>query len=213
MASTAPLIAFQDSDDEWLPSKLEKGIAALSSAGDDVGVFYSNMIRVEEDGSFSEWKSPDVRRGVLVSERTLDYQVMGIGIQSAIIKRTCVAQVGLFDESLPRFIDLDLFIRLSEHFHFYHHGEALVRYYAGQGISGDPESLVRARRYLIKKYRKRLGVQKHHLAHQYLFLADALRLNGSRNWSRALAVAAVLRSPRESRVRWRAIAALKAPPA
>jgi hypothetical protein len=72
MASTGPLIAFQDSDDEWLPNKLEKAVAALSVAGSGVGVFYSNMIRVHEDGSSSDWRSPDVYRGVLVSEATLD---------------------------------------------------------------------------------------------------------------------------------------------
>lgn len=204
MASTGPLIAFQDSDDEWLPNKLEKAVAALSVAGSGVGVFYSNMIRVHEDGSSSDWRSPDVCRGVLVSETTLDYQVAGIGIQSAVIRRTCFAQAGLFDEALPRFIDLDLFVRVSEHSDFYHHDDALVRYHAGPGISTDIQATILARRYLIAKYRKRLRVQRHHLAFQYLLLADALRLNGSKYRSRALAVAALLRSPATPRVRRKA---------
>jgi hypothetical protein len=209
MASTAPLIAFQDSDDEWLPSKLEKAVAALSGAGSGVGVFYSNMIRVHEDGSSSDWRAPDVCRGVLVSETTLDYQVAGIGIQSAVIRRTCFAQVGLFDEALPRFVDLDLFVRLSEHFDFQHHGDSLVRYHAGPGISTDTQATVLARRYLIAKYRKRLSVQRHHLAYQYLLLADALRVNGSKYRSRALAVAALLGSPATPRVRRKAAVILR----
>jgi glycosyltransferase involved in cell wall biosynthesis len=203
-ASTAPLVAFQDSDDEWLPNKLEEAVTALSSAGSGVGVFYSNMIRVHEDGTFSDWRSPDMCRGVLISESTLDYQAMGIGIQSAVIKRTCFAQAGLFDEALQRFIDLDLFIRLSERFDFHHHGKALVKFYAGGGISRDTQALVRARRYLIAKYRKRLRVERHHLAHQYLFLADALRVNGSKYRSMVLAVAALLRSPADPLVRRKA---------
>lgn len=208
-ASKAPLIAFQDSDDEWLPSKLEKAIAALSSAASGVGIFYSDMVRIHHDGRSSDWRSPDVCPGTLVSESTRDYQVAGIGIQAAVIKRTCFDQVGMFDEALPRFIDLDLFIRLSDHFEFYHHSEPLVRYYANSGISTDTQALVQARRYLIRKYRKRLRAHRHHLAHQYLFLADALGLDGSRYQSRALAIVAFCTSPADSRVRSRAVDILR----
>lgn len=200
-ASKAPLIAFQDSDDEWLPSNLEKAVPPLSSSARGVGLFYSNMIRIHEDGSSSDWRSPEVHRGGLVSESTLDYQVAGIGIQAAVIKRTCFDQVGLFDEALPRFIDLDLFIRISDYFEFYHHDEPLVRYYATDGISTDTQALVRARQYLLRKYRKRLRVHRHHLAHQYLLLADALRRNGSTHRGRALAAMALLASPGNARVR------------
>jgi glycosyltransferase involved in cell wall biosynthesis len=205
----APLIAFQDSDDEWFPRKLERAVAALSSPAGSAEVFYSNMIRIHEDGSSREWRSPEVFRGTLVSERTLDYQVAGIGIQTAVIKRTCFDQVGLFDELLPRLIDLDLFVRLSDHFGFHHHDEPLVKYYATNGISTDTQALVRARRYLIAKYRSRLRLRKHHLIHQYLFLADALRMNRSRYRSRMLAGVALLASPTSPRVRQRALDILR----
>ncbi len=200
----ADLIAFQDSDDEWLPDKLEKAVAVLIGAADEVGVFYSDMTRVHDDGSLRAWKSPDVVHGVLVSETTLDYQHVGIGIQSAVIRRTCLARSGLFDEALPRFIDLDLFIRLSDLFGFHHSEEALVRYYAGGEISRDTGALVKARRHLIAKYRQRLRAHRHHLAHQYLLLAQALRWSGSRYRSRALAMAALVTSPTDPRIRRKA---------
>ena len=200
-SSGAPLVAFQDSDDEWLPGKLETAVAALSTADSGVGMFYSDMLRIHENERSTEIRSPDVGRGVLVSEGTLDYQVLGIGIQSAVIKRSCFARVGLFDEALPRFIDLDLFIRLSDCFEFHHHREPLVKYYASKGISTDTAALVVARRHLIRKYRDRLGAQKHHLANQYLLLADALRMNGSKCRSKALALVALLGSPNDPRIR------------
>ncbi|HZP39157.1 MAG TPA: glycosyltransferase family A protein [Methylomirabilota bacterium] len=200
-ASSAPLVAFQDSDDEWRPDKLEKAVAVLTGAGDEVGVFYSDMTRVHDDGSLRAWRSPDVVRGVLVSETTLDYQHVGIGIQSAVIRRTCFARSGLFDEALPRFIDLDLFIRLSDHFGFHHSDAALVRYYAGGEISRDPGALVTARHHLIAKYRERLRAHRHHLAHQYLLLAQALQSSGSKYRSRVLAMAALVTSPTDPRIR------------
>ena len=207
--SKAPLIAFQDSDDEWLPCKLEKAVAVLAGAAADTGIVYSDMVRIREDGSSRDWRAPDIRRGLLVSESTLDYQVAGIGIQAAVIRRACFEHVGLFDEALPRFIDLDLFVRMSDHFDFHHHAEPLVRYYATNGISADSHALVMARRYLIRKYRKRLSRERCHLAHQYLLLADALSMNGSKYRSRALAVMTLLACPTDSRVRRKAVGILR----
>lgn len=93
-------IAFQDSDDEWMPHKLETAVAHWKAAGLRPACFYSDMLRVERDGSSYYFPAPDVQRGVLISEDTLDYQVHCIGIQSAVIKRECFDKTGLFDESL-----------------------------------------------------------------------------------------------------------------
>jgi glycosyltransferase involved in cell wall biosynthesis len=168
-------VAFQDSDDEWVPDKLEKAVEALEDSGPEVGVFYSDMIRIEEDGRQSYWHSPDVERGVLINERILDFQVACIGIQSAVIKRDCFSKVGLFDERLPRFIDLELFIRLADQFDFIHCREPLVWYYGGSGISTDSRAQVIARTYLIEKYHERLEVNPYYLPGQHLQLRIAIQ--------------------------------------
>jgi GT2 family glycosyltransferase len=174
-ASRGRYVAFQDSDDEWVPDKLERAVKALEDSGPEAGVFYSDMIRIEEDGRRSYWHSPDVERGVLINERILDFQVACIGIQSAVIKRECFLKAGLFDECMPRFIDLELFIRLSDQFDFIHCREPLVWYYAGEGISTDARAQVIARTYLMEKYRRRLEASPHHLACQQLQLRIAMQ--------------------------------------
>jgi glycosyltransferase involved in cell wall biosynthesis len=194
-------VAFQDSDDEWVPDKLAKAVAVLEGTGPEVGVFYSDMLRVQVDGSSADFRSPDVEQGVLVNETTLDYQVYCIGIQSAVIKRECFDEAGYFDETLPRFIDLELFIRLSDKFRFVHCKEMLVKYYAGEGISTNRQALVTARRCLLRKYRSRLKQQKHHLAKQYLHVALALEQNGEKHRSLAFTVKALLTSPRHAGIR------------
>jgi glycosyltransferase involved in cell wall biosynthesis len=161
-------VAFQDSDDEWTTNMLEKAVTALDSSSPDVGVFYSDMLRIQQNGDQSYWRSPDIQKGVLISEQSLDYQVACIGIQSAVVKRECFHEAGLFDERLPRFIDLELFIRLSDRFEFIHCGEPLVRYYAGKGISTDTKALVIARNYLVEKYSRRLQSNTQHAAGQDL---------------------------------------------
>lgn len=41
-------IAFQDSDDEWLPDKLEKQMKAFKKASDEVGVVYTGFHRIKD---------------------------------------------------------------------------------------------------------------------------------------------------------------------
>lgn len=193
-ASRGRYIAFQDSDDEWLPDKLAKAVTALEATGPEVGVFYSDMIRVFRDGSSAYFPAPDVRRGVLIDERTLDYQVFCIGIQAAVVKRECFSQVGLFDESLTRLIDLDLFVRLSSRFEFLHQREALVKYHEVDGISTNHRALVAARRHLLKKYRRQLRGHSNYLSKQYLLTADALVACGDLHRAHAFAVRAYLKA-------------------
>jgi glycosyltransferase involved in cell wall biosynthesis len=200
-ASRGRYIAFQDSDDEWLPGKLEKAMSLLNGSGPETGVFYSDMVRVQVDGSRTKFQSPDVERGMLINEHTLDYQVYGIGIQSAVIKRECFARVGNFDEALTRFIDLELFIRMSDHYQFIHYREPLVKYYAVEGISTNSQALVNARHYLLKKYRSRLAEQDHYLAKQYLYLSRALTENGNRYRPLVFVLKALLCAPRHAGIR------------
>jgi glycosyltransferase involved in cell wall biosynthesis len=177
-AARGRYVAFQDSDDEWVPHKLATAVAALEGVGVDTGVFYSDMLRIHRDGRRADFRAPEVAPGVLVDERTLDYQVYGIGIQSAVIKRACFDLAGDFDEALPRFIDLDLFIRLSDRFRFVHCPQMLVHYHDVDGISTDRHARVVARRRLLRKYRSRLRRHPNHLAHQYVLLARALEDTG-----------------------------------
>jgi glycosyltransferase involved in cell wall biosynthesis len=201
-------LAFQDSDDEWLPHKLARAMASLENTGPDTGVFYSDMIRIFPDGSVADMTASEVVPGRLINEATLDYQPLGIGIQSTVIKRHCFETVGGFDEALPRFIDLELFIRLSARFRFVHCRETLAKYYFGQGISTDRSALVAARRHLIRKYRRQLTKPRRHLAQQYLHLAVALQNNGEKLASLQCEFKALLTSPWHRRIRQDALALL-----
>jgi len=49
-AARGKYIAFQDSDDEWLPEKLEKQMKVFENAPPEAGVVYTDMQRINEDG-------------------------------------------------------------------------------------------------------------------------------------------------------------------
>ncbi len=172
-------IAFQDSDDEWLPQKLEMQIEAFKRASLEVGVIYTDMLRIKEDRIIEYWHSPRVAYEGLINPKVLDYQAVGIGIQSTLIKKECFIRIGFFDETLPRFIDLDLFIRLLKTYHFYHIKKPLVKYWATEGISSNKKAEVIARKLLLEKYFENAINNKSFVAKQYSLIGCALQLDGS----------------------------------
>ena len=154
--SAAPFLAFQDSDDEWLPTKLERHMRAFAACGPQVGVVYSDMERIRRDGSREYHRSPDVTPGVLLDPRTRFYQVCKIGIQSTVIRRECLTAVGAFNERFPALEDLELFVRLSQRYGFHHLAEPLVRYHETDGLSQNMPAKIIARRLLLRLYEREL---------------------------------------------------------
>ena len=61
-AAAAPFLAFQDSDDEWLPDKLERHMDAFAAWGRR-SASSSDMHRVRRDGSREYHRSPDICPG------------------------------------------------------------------------------------------------------------------------------------------------------
>jgi glycosyltransferase involved in cell wall biosynthesis len=150
-------IAFQDSDDEWLPAKLACHMHVFATSAPDVGVVYSDMQRVRRDGSSSYHRSPDVALGVLIDPNTRFYQVCKLGIQSTVIRRECLTAVGGFDEEFPALEDLELFIRLSRRYRFHHLESPLVRYHETDGLSRNMPAKVVARALLLRLYQEDLA--------------------------------------------------------
>jgi glycosyltransferase involved in cell wall biosynthesis len=151
-AAKGEYLAFQDSDDEWLPEKLDMQMRILSNASKEVGVIYTDMWRIN-DGKETYWHSPlNKPEDGIIYKRALD-RVFCIGIQTALIRKTCLFKSGLFDESLHCLEDLDLFVRLSKYCYFHHINMPLVKYYATKNsVSSNGEAHILASEYLLKKY-------------------------------------------------------------
>lgn len=155
-AARGRFLAFQDSDDEWLPSKLAKQLEVFGRGPARLGVVYSDMRLIRADGTETYFAAPRVLAGRLIDPATRFYQVHNLGIQSAVIRRECLEAAGRFDERLPTFEDLEMFIRLSRHCDFRCLPEPLVNYYDTQGISQDLHARWVSRRLLLKRYGREL---------------------------------------------------------
>lgn len=124
--SRGEFIAFLDADDIWMPTKLEKQLALF--ADPEVGVVYSRRLWIDVDGIEVSGNERELRRGWILDHIFVDNFIC---FSSCVIRRSCLEQVGYFDESIPMGIDYDLWIRLARVCKFDFVDEPLVKYRTG----------------------------------------------------------------------------------
>jgi glycosyltransferase involved in cell wall biosynthesis len=119
------LIAFLDSDDLWMPLKLERQVEALSLAS-DVGLAYCHFTLIDEGGRelVNNWRPTNL--GNLQLDLLFGNVIAGSG--SAVVARAaCFKNAGLFDERLATCEDHDMWGRLAQHYRFAKVEENLVK--------------------------------------------------------------------------------------
>src|SRR5262245_51722410 len=57
-AGSAPFVAFLDSDDEWLPTKLERQLEVFDNADDTLGLVYTDATWMWPDGTETRHAPP-----------------------------------------------------------------------------------------------------------------------------------------------------------
>ena len=165
-------IAFQDSDDVWYQNKLEVELKKLISNNADL--VFCKMNRII-DGKSVGIVSKYYSEGFLKSGSN----VLGIGTPT-IIGKTAVFKENLFDDSFPRFQELELLIRLTDKYKVYCCDQILMdTYFDGSttATSGNPHKLLRASKLLSKKY-PRLSRQNPEVCRR---IADLLFIQSYRN--------------------------------
>jgi glycosyltransferase involved in cell wall biosynthesis len=123
----APLVAFLDADDLWLPRKLEKQVARFR-ADPTLGVVYSRRLLIDEDGQELEYGQPALHRGGVLEEI---FQTNFVCFSSAVVRRAVFDDVGSFDEDLALAIDYDLWLRVAMAYRFDYVDDVLVKYRTG----------------------------------------------------------------------------------
>ncbi len=120
-------IAFLDDDDLWEPQKLEKQISILE-ANPNFGLIYSDALFFSDEngllGSSYNQAFPTPNLQVLWTLFRYNY----IPVLTVVVRRNCLDEVGLFDETLRSCEDHDLWLRLIEKFPIYFLNEVLARY-------------------------------------------------------------------------------------
>ena len=146
-------IALLDSDDEWMPEKLE---------------YQSRFLEVNRDSSFCHTNEIWIRNGVRVNQMKKHKKYGGdifkhcldicrISPSSSIIKKDVFEEVGAFDESLTVCEDYDLWLRVTAKFNILFLDEPLIKKYGGHSdqLSRVPEGI---EQYRIRSLEKILSM-------------------------------------------------------
>jgi glycosyltransferase involved in cell wall biosynthesis len=108
LASSAPYIAVLDADDYWVPDKLTAQMRVIELQ--NVGLVMTGAeIRHQVSGlvEYNACTEADL------SFQKLLQRIPGGSLSSALIRRRCLEEVGLFNEKLYVAEDLDLWLRIS----------------------------------------------------------------------------------------------------
>lgn len=118
-------IAFLDADDLWTKNKLELQIGFLETHP-DIGMTFADMMTFNENDVTSKSHFQDIKRknpylyDILVREQNdlKDIFLMllkgnFIPTGTVVIRKSCLDQAGLFDESISSVEDLDMWMRIS----------------------------------------------------------------------------------------------------
>ncbi len=151
-------IAFQDSDDAWFPDKLEQQFALVQAS--DANAVFCPLVRVDGQRASmippAEYMKPIKRAAPEALDAAMLRRLLTrnlVSTQTLLVKKAVFDTVGGFDESLPRFQDWDLAIRLAQHGKLHLCDEPLViAFLQSDSITRNYGAGVRAREHFLQKY-------------------------------------------------------------
>jgi glycosyltransferase involved in cell wall biosynthesis len=141
LASNGEYIAFMDSDDLWVPNKLEVQCKFLESKSNIVGLIYSDALFFEEEKNGKlerQSRMEKLYRGKVIKHLL---ETNFIPASTVTMRKSCFEKVGYFDESLEVCEDIDMWIRIAESFEVDYQDLVLakIRWHSGSLLHCDRE--------------------------------------------------------------------------
>jgi len=142
-------IALLDSDDEWLPNKLEKQIQALQE-NPKMMFCHTNEIWIRNGVRVNQMKKHQ-KYGGQIFEQCLD--MCRISPSSSLLHKSIINDIGLFDENLKVCEDYDLWLRVTSKYPVLFLDEPLIKKYGGHDdqLSKTPEGIEQYRIQSLEK--------------------------------------------------------------
>lgn len=180
-------IAFQDSDDEWLPNKLEIQLREMKE--NNAMVSFCSFYKINENLGTKAVFPQNVSNGFIDYKRLLKKSI--VSTQCIVAKRECFDSVK-FDPQMPRLQDWDIILSLAQKYEVFHVDQPLVnKYVQEESISAHPEKGIVALTLLQKKHAGALAEDSETRRSWHIYLGNYILANGgdpSNEYKKALAI-------------------------
>ena len=176
-AARGDWVAFQDSDDTWLPNKLARQMA-LASDPDVVAIYCGMTVDLGPDrpARYHPNRSITPRAGHIQQRLLRD---SFISTQTLVARRSLLAELDGFDPSLPALVDWDLVIRLSGRGRVSLVDEPLViQRFSKNSLTHSAEKRLYAQLAILEKHQELLASHPDTVAYHYHRIAGAARRLG-----------------------------------
>jgi len=205
LQATGDYIAFLDSDDLWLPHKLQAQMECFQQHP-EYGMVYCDMKTFDDTGILEE--SVKITRHLTYYTGDIFPQLFAETIfqtSALVVRRTCFDKVGLLDTTLPMGDDYEIFLRLARYYHVGCVDEPLILYrqHPSQGTRTWGKQLQQGTPWEVKVLQNALkacpGAEKelgrttvrHRLSKPYFTLAYAYLGEGEHRQARSLLAGAL----------------------
>ncbi|HUR41105.1 MAG TPA: glycosyltransferase [Verrucomicrobiae bacterium] len=169
------LIAFQDSDDEWLPGKLAAQLATLAAAPPEVALVSCGLVRHDPPAVFV-FPPPVLLHGD--SRRTIRMHAIAFS-QTWLVRREIFDRYGLFDEKLRIWEDWEFLLRVTRGHRVHYLADRLVlSYLSADAISASTQRRIDSLERIVTLHPtdKYLRGRLHYLVGRFAALSgDALK--------------------------------------
>ncbi len=191
--SKGEFIAFQDSDDLWRPQKLEKQLSCIHAY--DAGLATCQYIVTM--GNNIRAHIPSIR-GDGIEDWLLTKNT--IPVDSVLVKRSHLLDVGCFSETMPALEDWDLLLRLSDVCRFSSVEEELLEVVRLPGsVSGNKPALRKALEMMLDRYAHRYQKNPRASARIHFDIASMNLIDGDAHHARPHLTEAAKLDPRRLR--------------
>lgn len=181
-AAKSEWIAFLDSDDEWLPNKLEKQIKELEKLNfKPFTVVHGDcFVFRKEKNEKKVWSLP-VIAGKNVYTKLLKHS--SPMFQGMLTSKKALEKVNYLDEKVPSFQEWDTAIRLAKYCRFIHIQEPLFIYNIHKNtISKNSDTSVEGYQYIINKHKDEIiELCGEEVLTNHLIINSVFALNNNKN--------------------------------
>jgi glycosyltransferase involved in cell wall biosynthesis len=182
--SSAELLALLDADDLWLPSRLAETVKCFEGCP-RVGLAYGLISRIDADGKLLDTFGGNLTHAEGQIAPYIYTREVQLPCPTMTFRRSCVDEVGLFDETMRATEDRDMWLRIALRYEVALAPKVIALYRMSQGsMSADLDRMEAAQTRFVEKHYGAPGcgwvARRVALARIYRNKAEALAARGDR---------------------------------